>query len=154
MVPGMKISSKGLELIKQYEKEEQFQYLDSAGLPTIGYGHLLTKSELMSGYIKINDKSVCFHDNDGLLHDETIALLDQDLDPVEHIVNKLVNVSLTQNQFDALVILTFNIGNGGFAESTALKMINAKKFAEVPDAIMRWNKITDPKTHKKVVSKG
>jgi lysozyme len=152
MIPAMNISENGLKKLEEWEGEILHVYRDAAGLPTIGIGHLLTRSELMSGYITIGGKSVALAN--GITDEQSLILLDQDLDPVEHIVNKLVNVPLNQNQFDAIVAFTFNIGNGGFQSSSALKSINAGDFAAVPNAMKRWNKITDPKTKLKVVCDG
>ena len=42
----------------------------------------------------------------------------------ERVVNRLVSVTLTQSQFDALVSLCYNIGEGNFQRSTLLKMVN------------------------------
>jgi lysozyme len=55
-------------------------------------------------------------------------------------VNARVSVPLYQGQFDASVSLVYNIGEGAFAKSTALKKINAARHEEVPAQIKRWNK--------------
>ena len=152
MIPAMKISDHGVGKLAQWENDILHVYKDSAGHETIGIGHLLTKSELMSGYVKINGVNVKWVN--GLTEQQSFDLCDQDLDPAEYIVNKLVNVPLTQNQFDALVIFAFNIGSAGFEESSALKSINLKAFDAVPDCMRRWNKITDRKTGAKVFCQG
>lgn len=43
-------------------------------------------------------------------------------------VNRLVTVGLTQNQFDAVVSLVFNVGAGAFAGSDALDALNRGDF--------------------------
>ena len=63
-----------------------------------------------------------------------------DLKRFESSVNNLVKVPLTQNQFDALVSLTYNIGSGNFASSTLLKKLNAKDYQGAADQFPRWNK--------------
>ena len=55
---------------------------------------------------------------------EAETLLLQDLAPVEAAINRLVFVPLSQNQFDALCSLIYNIGTGAFARSTLLKLLN------------------------------
>jgi lysozyme len=55
-------------------------------------------------------------------------------------VNRLVKVELTQDQFDALVSLVFNIGGGNFERSTLLKKINARNFDGAADEFPRWNR--------------
>ena len=55
-------------------------------------------------------------------------------------VLRLVNVPLSQNQFDSLVSWTFNLGAGNLQSSTLLKVLNQRKYDEVPEQIKRWNK--------------
>ena len=49
----MTISKNGIQFIIDREGSRSKMYLDSAGLPTIGVGHLLTQSELSNGKINI-----------------------------------------------------------------------------------------------------
>ena len=55
-------------------------------------------------------------------------------------VKRLVDVPLTQYQFDALVSFVFNLGSGAFGGSTLLKKLNAGDYSAVPAQLMRWNK--------------
>lgn len=134
----MQMSQHGLELLKQWEGCELKVYNDSAGLPTIGVGHLLTKSELSSGKINIDGVAVVYAN--GLTNDQVLALLAQDVKPAEQSVNNGVKVSLNQNQFDALVSFTFNVGGGAFSSSTLLKVLNQGQYDQVPDQLRRWTK--------------
>src|SRR5947199_9460312 len=118
----MKMSPHGLQLLEQWEGFELKLYKDSAGLPTIGVGHLLTKAELSSGKITINGVSVKY--GDGLTNQQVTDLLSQDVQPAAAAVNNGVKVPLNQNQFDALVSFTFNVGTGAFTSSTLLKVLN------------------------------
>lgn len=152
MILAMNMSEHGLKQLELWEGDILHVYHDSAGLDTIGIGHLLTRSELMSGYVTIGGVSVKY--DEGLTEEQSLKLLDQDLDGYEHIVNKLVNVPLTQNQYDALVIFAFNIGCAGFENSSALTSINKNDFAAVPDNMKRWNKVRDKKTKQLVVDNG
>jgi lysozyme len=68
------------------------------------------------------------------------SLLRKDITWVEKAVNKLVVVPLTQNQFDALSSLVFNIGEGGFANSTLLRLLNAGDYEGAANQFLRWNK--------------
>src|SRR6185436_11783170 len=115
----MQMSEHGLGLLQKWEGFELKLYKDSAGLPTIGVGHLLTKSELTSGKIVINGIPVRYSGD--LTNQQVLDLLSQDLKPSEQAVNKGVKVALNQNQFDALVSFAFNVGNPAFAASTLLK---------------------------------
>jgi lysozyme len=134
----MQMSQNGRKLLEQWEGVRLNAYKDSAGLLTIGVGHLLTKSELSSGKIDIDGESVKY--GNGLTSDQADALLAQDLKPAENIVNNSVKVELNQNQFDALVSFTFNVGGGAFKGGTLLKKLNAGLYGEVPSQLMRWDK--------------
>ena len=67
-------------------------------------------------------------------------LLAEDLAEFEKYVDSLVTVDLNQNQFDALIAWTFNLGPGNLIESTMLKVLNEGKYDEVPYQMKRWNK--------------
>lgn len=134
----MQISEPGLELLKQWEGFELKVYKDSAGLPTIGVGHLITKSEQSSGNIVIAGVPVQYAN--GLTDQQALDLLSQDVQPAENSVNNGVKVDLNQNQFDALVSFTFNVGVGAFTSSTLLKVLNQGQYDQVPDQLRRWNK--------------
>ena len=134
----MQMSPQGLQLLEQWEGFELEVYNDSAGLPTIGVGHLLTKSELSSGKITINGVSVKY--SDGLTQQQVTDLLAQDVEPAAAAVNNGVKVPLNQNQFDALVSFTFNVGAAAFTGSTLLKLLNQKQYDQVPTQLLRWTR--------------
>ena len=136
----MKISNHALELLKVWEGCKLNIYPDSKGLPTIGIGHLLTKSELASGIIHIKGEEIS--SVGGLTELQALDLIDQDLAPVEAVVDTSLKVKVTQNQFDALVIFAFNIGNHGYLTSQALSTLNSGDFDGVPDKMRLWNKTT------------
>lgn len=134
----MQTSENGLELLKQWEGFKLNVYKDSAGLPTIGVGHLLIKSELSSGKIVINGLPIKYAN--GLTEQQALDLLSQDVKPAEQTVNTNVKVPLNQNQFDALVSFTFNVGGGAFKSSTLLKVLNQKQYDGVPTQLLRWTR--------------
>ena len=120
---SMKTSGIGIELIKEFEGCRQVAYQDSVGVWTIGYGH--TK-DVYEGQLVI--KKTC----------ET--MLAEDLEEFEDYVESYVKVELSQNQFDALVAWTFNLGPGNLSESTMLKKLNEGDYDAGPDEMRRWNK--------------
>jgi lysozyme len=134
----MEMSEHGLELLKDWEGCILHAYKDSAGLPTIGIGHLLTASEKAAKSILINGEHVPYLS--GITERQALDLLAQDVSPAVAAVNKAVTVSVTQNQFDALVSFAFNIGTNGMRSSTAVAMLNAGKIDEVPGWLAKWNK--------------
>ena len=119
----MKTSEKGIELIKHFEGCRLEPYRCSADVLTIGYGH--TKNVI---------------ENMKITEDTAEALLQQDLKDFEDHVTSLSQVELNQDQFDALVSWTFNLGAGNLKTSTMLKVLNQKKYDEVPEQMKRWNK--------------
>jgi lysozyme len=121
-----KISERGLDLVKEFEGFDACVYKDSAGKNTIGYGHLLKAGESYACITKTKAKQ----------------LLAQDLKEAERCVKSSVKKPLTQNQFDSLISMCFNIGCGAFKKSTLLKELNAGNTEKVPGEMMRWTKVT------------
>tara|TARA_R100000995_G_C3484506_1_gene126334 strand:+ start:7452 stop:7886 length:435 start_codon:yes stop_codon:yes gene_type:complete len=119
----MNISQNGIDLIKEFEGCRLEPYLCAANVLTIGYGH--TKDVVK---------------NMRITEDTAESLLKDDLRVFEDDVTRLVEVPLLQNQFDALVSWTFNLGAGNLKTSTLLKVLNAGEYKNVPEQMKRWNK--------------
>lgn len=136
----MKMSDTGQQYLSVWEGIESKVYTDVAGLPTIGVGHLLTRSERASGKIYIDGVPVKYDTEDGLSLTEIYSLLEQDLERFEEAVESSVVVFLNQHQFDALVSFTFNVGVTAFKKSTLLKRLNysANGYEQVPPQLRRW----------------
>lgn len=98
------IGADGLALIQTFEGLRLDAYLCPAGVWTIGYGS--TGPHVKPGM--------------RITKDRAIELLGEDLDRFEEAVNRLAPKA-TQNQFDAMVALAFNIGIGAFRRSSVLK---------------------------------
>lgn len=123
----MKTSAKGRAAIKAREGEKLTAYQDSVNIWTIGTGHT---SAAGPPAVKKGMKITAA---------ESDEILARDLAAVEVDVNA-VKVKLSQNQFDALVSLVFNIGGTAFKKSTLLKKLNAGDFAGAADQFLVWNK--------------
>lgn len=119
------ITKNGLELIKRFEGFEPEIYLDAAGLPTIGYGHLIRKGEHKMF-------------ENGISREAGEALLIKDVQAAERAVLRLIEVPLTDGQFDALVSFTFNLGGGALQRSTLRRKVNREEHDEVPREFLRW----------------
>ena len=125
----MKISSLGLELIKEFEGFSANAYLCPAKIPTIGYGNTFYADGTK---VKMGDQ---ISKTDALKLLEVIA----NRDFADKIFPK-IRVPVSQNQFDAMVSLAYNIGVGAFLKSTLLKKVNAGDFAGASEEFLRWNK--------------
>jgi lysozyme len=132
----MNLSLNGRKKLAGWEGFEPRIYRDAAGKLTIGVGHLLTQSELSSGKISIQGEWVRYAA--GLTESQVLNLLGQDLKRFEATVNDAVQVELSQNQFDALVSLCFNIGEAAFRNSTLLRWLNQSDYEAVPAQMRRW----------------
>ena len=134
----MKMSEHGLELLAKWEGDILHVYKDSAGYKTIGIGHLLTKTELSTGIIKIKGINVPYLND--ISEEQSLDLLAQDAEESELVVSMHVTVSLNQNQFDALASFTFNCGGGAFIGSSLLKILNQGKYDQVPTQLKKWTR--------------
>lgn len=135
------MSEEGIDALKRFEGSVKKRgvhvvYKDSGGAPTIGYGHLLTKSERTTNTITINGEEVDY--TNGLTEEQAEELLAQDVDWAERCVRENTKVNLDQCQFDALVSFVFNVGCGAYRSSTLLERLNSKEFEDVPNQLMRW----------------
>lgn len=117
----MKTSSNGIELIKKYEGFRAEAYKCPAGKWTIGYGH--TRTAGIGQFI--TEKQA----EDLLISDVNITEIHIDL---------YVKVPLTQNQYDALVSLVYNIGYGNFKKSTLLRLLNLGRYEAAKNEFHKW----------------
>lgn len=138
MVNKLDISEKGIELIKLWEGFKPQIYKDVVGLLTIGVGHLVTTSEKTQGYVFVEGTKLPL--DRSWTSEEVNLVLKKDLSRFVDSINKLVKVPLTQNQFDALVSFSFNVGVGNFSNSTLLKVINQGKLNLVQSELRKWVK--------------
>lgn len=120
----MNYSGSGLKLTESFEGCKLSAYQDSVGKWTVGYGH--TGSDVFPGLTITPLQAEQF-----LLNDIQWAV---------HCVSKLVTVTLTQGEFDALCDFVFNLGCGNFAGSTLLKLVNQSDFANAALEFDRWDK--------------
>ena len=125
----------GIKSLLAREGSRSKMYYDTAGLPTIGVGHLLTRSEMTSGKIWIDGEAIRWRD--GLSNDQITRLFDRDNDLAEAAVSDLVKVELADHQFDTLVSFVFNVGINAFRKSTLLRRLNAGDYAAVPEHAAR-----------------
>lgn len=119
----MKLSENGTKLIKKYEGCRLKAYKCPRGVWTIGYGHTNN-----------------VRPDDVITQDEAEELFKQDVKVFENAINRLIKVKLNQNQFDALVSFTFNLGYGdrGLGCSTLLRLLNNSDYIGASKQFSRW----------------
>lgn len=119
------VDQSGYSLIKTMEGYSPFVYKDSVGVATIGFGHALLPGE------KIKTP---------LMGDAALALLQHDVSKRTAVLNTMIDVPLSPDQYDAIADLAFNIGIGNFQRSTLLKRVNAAEHQKVPPQFLLWDK--------------
>lgn len=138
----VRVSKKGIDFLKAIEEYRSYPYDDQTGeeievwVPgaTIGYGHLISESE----WPQYSGRSINQLEAD--------YIFSEDLVPFESAVMGAISNSfqLLEHQFDALVMLAFNIGKGGFSNSSVVKLINDPSantsYDDLESAWMAWNK--------------
>ena len=124
----MKTSKNGLKLIAKFEGFRSEPYLDAVGVPTIGFGNTFYPD---GKKVKMGDP--------GITEDEAIVLLKTVVAQFEEQVDKAVLRELNQNQFDALVSFTYNLGIGNLKSSTLLQKVNKNPCdPSIADEFNKW----------------
>ena len=128
--------------IETPKKDNYGFYNDYVGYCTTGYGHLVEKKLCKD----IDQKKL-----DDLAWIKTEADADKKLrsdvaDEYGKAVNDYVKVPLCQAQFDALVLLVFNIGAPNFKSSTVVRKLNEGDYKAAADAFSLFNKSGTPLT--------
>ena len=123
-VAALSLSAVALVAILTHEGYRDTAYIPVAGdVPTIGFG--------TTGGVKPGDKTTPVKALNRALTDVT---------KFEGALKQCVRVPLAQNEYDAFVSLSYNIGSGAFCRSTLVKRLNAGDYAGACDAILMWDK--------------
>jgi lysozyme len=122
LVP-MQVSPSGQGAIKQREGFTAEPEND-AGHQVIGWGHDITASDNIAAPIT---------------KAEAEAIFQEDMEATAEVINSLVTVPLTQDQFDALASFEFNIGASAFRNSTLLRLLNQGNYAGAAGQFSRWD---------------
>lgn len=125
---GKITSQVGINLITSFEDLKLNAYDDGVGVWTIGFGTTVYPAGTK---VKKGDKCTA---------EQAKAYFAYDLKRFENAVHTGLNVVVNQNQFDALVSLTYNIGETAFSKSTLLKKLNTKDYAGAADQFLVWNR--------------
>lgn len=123
-------SSNATDLIKCFEGFQPKAYYCPGKQLTIGYGTTRGVTPRMM-----------------VTHEQALEFLQRDADLVGRTINSAVKVAINQNQFDALVSFTYNVGEGNFLRSSMLKYINLGQFDNASNEFTKWdfiNKVIFP----------
>jgi GH24 family phage-related lysozyme (muramidase) len=121
----MKTSQNGIDLIKKFEGCVLHAYKPVPSEPyyTIGYGHY----------------GMGVNPNDKITQEQADEFLVNDLKITEFGVNSLLKVDINQNQFDALVSFSYNLGFSALRSSTLIQLVNQKDFKNASLEFDKWN---------------
>ena len=125
----MKLSANGFKLLGELEGIVLRPYRDSVGIPTIGIGSTYYEDGTK---VKMSDKAIT--------KERAIQLAKNVVKSFEAQVNKAILPTMVQNQFDAMVLLCYNIGESGFARSSVVRNFNAGNLQKAADSFLLWNK--------------
>jgi len=125
----MRTSDNGIALIKEFEGLSLKPYRDCIGLWTIGIGTLIGDGK----YLPDNW-------NRTFTIEECYALLRKELIHIERGIAKYISVSLTQNEFDALVSFVYNLGLGTLQRSTVRQKLNRGDKIGAIKSWLKYNK--------------
>lgn len=107
-----KISEETLGFIAEHEGLRLKAYLCQAGVPTIGWGTTIYPN---GSKVKLGDE---------ITKDDALKLLKHDVGRFERAVDAMTTDKVNQNQFDALVSFSYNLGTEALRKSTLLKVVN------------------------------
>ena len=119
------INGEGFKLLTTFEGCELTAYDDGGGVWTIGYGH--TGDDVYPGLT--------------ISQTQAEELLRIDLEKFESFVEDAVETQLNDSQFSALVCFCFNVGSGGFGDSTLLRLLNEGNYQGAANQFPVWNKV-------------
>jgi GH24 family phage-related lysozyme (muramidase) len=112
-----------IDMLKEFEGFRSYPYTCPGGSLTIGYGNTIKPGEYTS-----------------ITKEQAEALLRKTVSSFEAAVKKMVTVPLSQNQYDALVSLAYNIGAGALRKSTLIKKLNTGDYKGAADEFLRFVK--------------
>lgn len=118
----MQLGEKGKVLIQGFEKLALVAYRDQGGVWTIGWGHV--GPEAFEGAICTREQADTWFDKD--VHTAVVAVI------------RSADVPVTQNQFDALVAFTYNVGVEAEVHSTLIRHVNARNLVGAAAEFGKW----------------
>lgn len=123
----MKLNNEGYKLIQSFEGLKLQAYQDSVGIWTIGYGNINYENGTK---VKKGDK---------ITQERADQLFKYFADRFAGQVDAAITKTVTQNQFNSMVSLAYNIGIGAFQKSTLLRKINSNpNDPTIKNEFLKW----------------
>ena len=116
-------SALALASIAAHEGFRATAYRDPVGIPTIGYGE--------THGVKMGDK---------ITQKEALDRLRISADEHGKGMARCIRVPISQNEYDAYLDFTYNVGVGAFCKSTLVKKLNAGDYEGACKELLKWNK--------------
>ena len=117
------LSATALVALLLHEGYRENAYLPLVGdVPTIGFG-------TTSG-VKLGDKTT---------PEKALSVAMRDVQAFEGALKECVTVPLSQNEYDAYISLSYNIGSGAFCRSTLVRRLNQGDYIGACNQILRWD---------------
>jgi GH24 family phage-related lysozyme (muramidase) len=135
----MHISDRGIKIGEEMEGKRYVPYDDGCGNMTVGIGHLIQPSDNFT--YPLTDEQV-------------YEIYRKDIGYAEAKVKKNVTVEVTQNQFDVLTDMAFNMKYFSFMNSSVVRLLNEGKPDEAAERLFRYNKAFSEKQQKYIVMGG
>lgn len=121
-VTSMTFSHRAITLAQQWEGLQLSAYRDSVGVPTIGWGHT---------------RGVEMHH--AITEAQAFNYLQLDLAHAALVLNHALRCTLSQDEFDALTDLTFNVGEASLLKGTIPTLLNAGAREQAYAKLLQYN---------------
>lgn len=120
----MSVPDAAVKLVEEFEGLRLTSYQCPAGIWTCGYGHT----------------GIGVHPDMAITEEVADEWLRRDLEKAASAVEHMVKVPINDNQKSALISFVFNLGQGSFAGSTLLRLLNDGDYDGAAGQFPRWNK--------------
>ena len=119
--------AEAIALIKEFEGFESQAYIDTNGMPVIGYG----LSQIADRPVQIGDR---------ISPQQADLALKAHLQEIYRELDRIIQVRLSDRQLSAIASIAFNVGINSIERSTLVKKVNAKDYHGAANEFLRWNK--------------
>ena len=120
-------AAEAIALIKEFEGFRSQAYIDTNGMPVIGYG----LSQILGQPVRVGDR---------ISPQQADLALKAHLEEIYRELDRIIQVSLSDRQLSAIASIAFNVGINSIERSTLVKKVNAQDYLGAANEFLRWNK--------------